>query len=242
MPNHNAERIRFYAGRILLINAALDHDMTLKKQQKPDLPQGILERIRADALHLDVRNPRLVEYGISPKEKPEKILEILWDKMAVDEVAMSIAASGYWDYEPLFVVRENGKDVVIEGNRRLAAVMVLRDKGLQAKLGISDLPPITEKHKHELDSLPVIRVEKREDAWRYLGFKHVNGPAKWRSYAKAQYIAFVQNTTGESLANIAAQIGDRHRTVQKLYHGLMVIEQAERAGVYRREYAFRQCQ
>lgn len=205
----------------------------------PELPKGVFERILVDDLQLDVRNPRLVEYGISAKEKRENVLEILWDKMAVDEVAMSIAASGFWEYEPLFVVREAGKDVVIEGNRRLAAVMVLRDKALQAKLGITDLPPITEERRHALDYLPVIRVEKREDVWRYLGFKHVNGPAKWRSYAKAQYIAFVRKTTGESLANIAAQIGDRHRTIQKLYRGLMVIEQAERAGVYHREYAFR---
>jgi len=72
-----------------------------------------------------------------------------------------------------------------------------------------------------------------------LGFKHVNGPAKWRSYAKAQYIAFVRDTTGESLANIAAQIGDRHRTVQKLYRALKVIEQAEKTGVYQRRFAYR---
>jgi hypothetical protein len=213
--------------------------MKSKKPPLPELPPGRAERIRVDDLRLDVRNPRLVEYGISPKEKPEKILEILWDKMAVDEVAMSIAASGFWEYEPLFVVQEDGQNVVIEGNRRLAAVKILRDKALQARLKISDLPQISEDKRRELEYLPVIRIAHRQDVWRYLGFKHVNGPAKWRSYAKAQYIAFVRKTTGEQLANIAAQIGDRHRTVQKLFRGLMVIEQAERAGVYRREYAYR---
>jgi hypothetical protein len=216
-----------------------DSVMKLKKPPMPELPKGVFERIKVDDLHLDVRNPRLVEYGISSKEKPDNILEILWDKMAVDEVAMSIAASGFWEYEPLFVVKEGGSDIVIEGNRRLASVKILRSKQLQAKLGISDLPPITEERRKSLDDLPVIRVEKREDVWRYLGFKHVNGPAKWRSYAKAQYIAFVRKKTGESLANIAAQIGDRHRTVQKLYRALMVIEQAEQSGVYKREFAHR---
>lgn len=205
----------------------------------PELPKGVFERVKVDDLHLDVRNPRLVEYGISPKEKPDNLLEILWDKMAVDEVAMSIAASGFWEYEPLFVVEEGGNEVVIEGNRRLAAVKILRSKHLQSKLGIADLPFVSEERRKSLDELPVIRVEKREDVWRYLGFKHVNGPAKWRSYAKAQYIAFVRTKTGESLANIAAQIGDRHRTVQKLYRALMVIEQAERSGVYKREFAHR---
>ncbi|MEI6783100.1 MAG: hypothetical protein WCQ21_19510, partial [Verrucomicrobiota bacterium] len=72
------------------------------------------------------------------------------------------------------------------------------------------------------------------------GFKHVNGPAKWTSYAKAEYIAEVHRSYRVSLADIANQIGDRHRTVQRLYRGLMVIDQAERAKVYDREDRFRQ--
>ncbi|NOZ39176.1 MAG: hypothetical protein GXP24_02980, partial [Planctomycetes bacterium] len=68
-----------------------------------------------------------------------------------------------------------------------------------------------------------------------LGFKHVNGPAKWSSYAKAKYIADVHKTYKIPLADIAEQIGDRHKTVQRLYRGLMVIDQAERLKVYNRE-------
>lgn len=213
--------------------------MKHKKPITPSVPPGDAEPFSVVDLHLDARNPRLVEYGISPKEEEEKILEVLWDKMAVDEVAMSIAANGYWPYEPLIVADEGGRIIVIEGNRRLAAVKVLLSQSLREKLGITDLPRLSQGRLDELATLPAIRVAKRQDAWRYLGFKHVNGPAKWRSYAKAQYIAFVRNTTGEKLEGIAAQIGDRHRTVQKLYRALMVIEQAERAGVYRRENAFR---
>jgi hypothetical protein len=81
--------------------------------------------------------------------------------------------------------------------------------------------------------LPVIRTTRR-DAWQYLGFKHVNGPAKWESYSKAQYIAQVHNDFGVPLDEIARQIGDRHRTVQRLYRALMVIEQAEKARVFNR--------
>jgi len=43
-----------------------------------------------------------------------------------------------------------------------------------------------------------------------------------------------------ALSDIANQIGDRHNTVQRLYRGLMVLEQAERAKVYDREDRFRQ--
>ena len=67
--------------------------------------------------------------------------------------------------------------------------------------------------------------------WRFLGFKHVNGPAKWTSFAKAIYIAEVHREYNVPLADIAEQIGDRHKTVQRLFRGLMVLDQAEKMKV-----------
>jgi hypothetical protein len=154
--------------------------------------------------------------------------------MAVDEIAMSIAASGYFDYEPLFVAEENGRTVVIEGNRRLAAVKLLLNADLRQELRATDLPSISRDLERRLASLPVIRTNRRA-SWQYLGFKHVNGPAKWDSYAKAQYIGEVHREYGVPLEDIAKQIGDKHRTVQRLYRALMVIDQAEKAKVFRRE-------
>ena len=74
----------------------------------------------------------------------------------------------------------------------------------------------------------------RQEAWRYLGFKHVNGPAKWGSYAKSKYVAEVHRTYGVPLNEIANQIGDTHNTVRRLFRGLMVIEQAERLDAFDR--------
>lgn len=68
-----------------------------------------------------------------------------------------------------------------------------------------------------------------------MGFKHVNGPAKWSSYAKSRYIAEVHDQYGVELRQIAKQIGDKHKTVQRLYRGLMVVQQAESSGVFDRE-------
>lgn len=65
------------------------------------------------------------------------------------------------------------------------------------------------------------------DAWRLLGFKHVNGPSKWGSFAKAKYISEVHNKFGITLEQIARQIGDTNSVVKKLYQGLMILEQAQ---------------
>jgi len=52
------------------------------------------------------------------------------------------------------------------------------------------------------------------------------------SFAKAEYIAWVRNEVGKDLTDIAETIGDRHRTVARLYRAYMAIEQARAAGAY----------
>lgn len=192
-------------------------------------------------LNFDTRNPRLVEYGDLSDLTEQEHIKLLWKRMAVDEVLLSIATDGFWSYEPLIVCKEDGKWIVIEGNRRLAAVKILLSPKLQSDLSVGELPEVTDEIKKTLDPLPVLKIEHRQDIWRYLGFKHVNGPAKWRSYAKAQYIAFVIKSAKPktTLGEIAQQIGDKHRTVQRLFRALMVIEQAEEAGVYKRAWCYK---
>ena len=203
------------------------------------LSKGIpYERISVDKLFLDAENPRLAEFALGNKPTQSELLKILWQQMAVDEVAMSIAASGYFSHEPLFVLEEGKKIVVIEGNRRLGAVKILLDSEERKKLKITDLPLISKEMAASISTLPVIRTT-RENIWQYLGFKHVNGPAKWASYAKAQYIADVREKFEVPLQQIADQIGDKNRTVQRLYRAMMVIRQAEKAGVFYRENRYR---
>ena len=154
---------------------------------------SVYEHIELDRLLLDVKNPRLAELGITQHATQFDLVKALWEEMAVEEVAMSIAFSGYFDHEPLFVepVR-NGTYVVIEGNRRLAAVKLLVDATLRQRVKATKLPTIGAVDAAKLKTLPVI-ITTRKDSWRYLGFKHVNGPATWGSYSKAQYIAHVYN-------------------------------------------------
>jgi hypothetical protein len=197
----------------------------------PKIESAKIESLPVGELNFDRQNPRLVGYGIRPTTPDEEVIKILWQEMAVDEVAMSIVASGYWPQEPLIVTKEGSKWVVIEGNRRLAAVRALLEPKLAQSVGTElggQLRPVV---KATLENLPVIK-STREDSWRYLGFRHVNGPARWSSYAKAEYIRFVHEKYEIPLEEIASQIGDRHRTVRRLYRALMVLRQAERAKIY----------
>lgn len=181
-------------------------------------------------LAFDLKNPRLVEFDVVDREAD--IIKLLWDTMDVRELALSIAASGYFQHEPVIVAQERDRNVVIEGNRRLAAVKLLLQPDLRKKVN-AKVPDISEDRRRSLLEIPTL-LSTREDAWRYLGFKHVNGPAKWGSYAKSKYVADIHRNYGVALGEIARQIGDNHNTVRRLYRGLMVIEQAERMGAYDR--------
>ena len=193
--------------------------------------------MKVSDLAFDLKNPRLPEFGLTDKSTETEVIKVLWEAMDVKELVMSIAASGFFRHEPLIVAQETRKNVVIEGNRRLAAVKVLLEPALVKDLN-AEVPRITNSAKKALQALPTL-PGTRESAWRYLGFKHVNGPAKWSSYAKARYIADVHRNFGITLEDIARQIGDTHKTVQRLFRGLMVIEQAERLKVFQRDDRWR---
>ncbi len=204
------------------------------RQNKPsgaDLPAA--KPVAVKDLHLDPQNPRLAGLNLSLDQQDE-IIKTLWQERAVNELVDSIATSGYWEHEELFATKEGGKLVVIEGNRRLAAVKLLLDEELRSRLEIGPVPHINHEAREKLQTLPVIECS-RKDVWQYIGFKHVNGPQDWDSIAKAQYIARVHNDYEIPLDQIARTIGDRHDTVRRLYRGLMVLEQAEKLGVFNRD-------
>lgn len=198
----------------------------------------VIERFGADALNFDIKNPRLVEFFDTLKE--EDIINVLWSNMAVNELVLSILANGFFTNEAMYAVREGDKLVVVEGNRRLAAVKSILNPALIHNGGMNKfIPQITEKIVEQLNSsLPVIVLENRQDAWRLIGFKHVNGAAKWDSYAKAEYIAQVHNDYGVPLEDIATQIGDSNKTTIKLYQGLMLLNQADRETEFKKADVF----
>ena len=186
-------------------------------------------KIRTDLLLFDHLNPRLVEFAIDTNTSEDFILNILWNNMAVDEIVQSIISNGFFQNEALLIVEEEGKNIVVgshgtalstiiivvEGNRRLAAAKaILNPEKVKGMAKYAD--QISEEIKAQVFELPVIKRDTRKASWGYIGFKHVNGPAKWGSYAKAQYIATVHDEFGISLPEISKQIGDNNQTVLKL--------------------------
>ena len=192
-----------------------------------------------EQLLLDIKNPRLASGDGGDTQ--EDLLRVLWTEMAVDEVAFSIAANGFFREEPLLVIPGDevkggkGKFIVVEGNRRLAAVLLLCDAKLRDKLKATELPIIDSKRRADLNTVPVFRYPDRESLWTFCGFRHINGAKPWDAFSKAQYVATVHEQYGVPLDEIAKKIGDRHATVKRLYRGYKVLEQAEQRAGFSKE-------
>lgn len=189
-----------------------------------------IEYLKADKLYFDRQNPRLVEYDISSNSNEKTILTILWEEMNIKELVLSILSHVFFENEPMYAVVEEGKHIIVEGNRRLAAVKsiinpVCIEASFMHPFRSRIMPELVEKLKTHL---PVVVLSSRQEAWRYIGFKHINGAAKWGAYAKAKFVAQVHKEFNIPIEKIAEQIGDANKEVLKIYRSFMVLQQASR--------------
>ena len=190
-------------------------------------------KVPVSKLKLDYKNPRLIHQSVEATN--EAIITRLYRDAQLDELLDSISSNGYLDIEPLIAIQdaESEKLVVLEGNRRLAALCLLRDPELvkrirkKEKLSIK-IPTIEKVLKNTFEEVSVYCVGSREDARSFIGFKHVNGPAKWDSYAKARFAAewYKQPQEGD-LSKIAKAIGDGHETIKRMVSAIYVLDQAQ---------------
>ena len=199
-----------------------------------------IEKVAVDQLDLDRDNPRLIGDVEDPSD--EGIIALLYEGSRLDELIQSISTNGYLDIEPLIVKPggADGKLTVMEGNRRLAALRLLREPGLIDRIEKTTgtripVPPMPASRRATLNRVSVYQVDSREQARSFIGFKHINGPARWNAYAKARFVAAwyrEQRENGLSLNDIADAIGDKHDTVKRMVFAIYVLDQAEREGLY----------
>lgn len=183
------------------------------------------EPVKVDQLKLDTDNPRAYEAYASPEEAMAELIV----SADVGELVDSIALSGWMDIEPLIVLRKDNR--VLEGNRRLAALQLIRDPALAKRHGIT--VPAALHANAKPDEVRCILVEDEAEARDYIGFKHINGPFKWDAFAKAKYAARWLDDDGD-VNRVAKRLGDAHNTVVRLVNGYRVYLQAESWGFERR--------
>src|SRR4051812_4448435 len=102
----------------------------------PTIKAKTTGRVETRYLDFDTNNPRLFELGFKTPADAQ-IIRALADTADLAKIVESIAANGYIDIEPLIVQRVKNRFVVLEGNRRLAAIRLLLNPDLAKNTGIS---------------------------------------------------------------------------------------------------------
>ncbi len=192
---------------------------------------GDARRVPLRDLRLDPMNPRLpVDMQGQDQEELAVHLELGFDALTVAE---SIASHGFFGSEPLIVVADEGSWVVVEGNRRLTALLGLVDAETRAHFANpAPWEKLAAQGEVSMDDLiPVVVLADRAAATPIIGFRHISGILQWQRYAQARYVARLVDEDALTFAEVADMIGIDRTKVGNLYRDQAIAKQARALGI-----------
>lgn len=156
-----------------------------KEIAKPNYEEWPKQKIKVTDLFLDTKNIRL-DLGGADLSQDALINDLFTNEDAI-QVLRSIAINGFFPDEIPVVVKENGKYIVLEGNRRVAAVKaLLRPEIVPGKESVikgilkTSIPVANERE--------VVIAPDRDSAMVFLANKHTqNTKKRWRPLRQAYF-------------------------------------------------------
>ena len=191
-------------------------------------------------LKLDLYNPRMPK---SKQGKDEKsVIEFMLLEAATLELMEAIGENGFFAGELLLVVpdeQDKGKYTVIEGNRRLTAVLLLNNPELATVKKVAT-KEIADNAKHKPQILPCLEFSNKNEMRKYLGFIHITGKKSWRLLEKARYLYELRNTEDfkeipfiSVSSEIAKMIGSSSAYVKRLLISFELYKKVEDEAFYK---------
>ena len=190
-------------------------------------------------LEFDKLNPRLPLSLTGAQES--RIIKYLAEETSIEDLMTSIGENGFFPGEAIVVTPVEGGDgsryVVLEGNRRLAALRLLQDPSVAGN--IPRIRTAAEAARFRPSELPTYAVESRDAALQYLGFRHITGVQRWEPLAKARYLKMLFDRTDEGMGSpqerysaVAREIGSRSNAVRRNLDALIAYEIIEQNGFF----------
>lgn len=192
-----------------------------------------IEFTSVEELYLDPYNPRLGHARSGESTTQQQIMEFVrtWD---LEELAVSFLENGFWPQEAVVVVEEELygpplKLVVVEGNRRLAALKHLHRaiNGESVSRTWKRMVEGVQFNEELFARVPYIRADSRADVVAFLGFRHVTGIKQWAPAEKAEFIARMVDENKMSYETISKQIGSRTDIVRRNYIAYRILCQID---------------
>lgn len=164
------------------------------------------------SLHLDAKNPRLGRQTMV--RSPREIIQYLFEHDKAMDVAQSIVTRGYFPNEPLLAIKVNGQFVIVEGNRRLAALKALREPGLLEGRMSRKIEQLSRQIEdpNDIVRVPVTLAPSRKATDRLLAGRHIGTPVMaWQAENRASFILdkLAEGYTNEQLRDqLGFSLGD----------------------------------
>ena len=180
------------------------------------MPRYTTKEIQLDDLYLDEKNPRFI---VPPNPTQQSIVDYLIENEEVEQLAQDIAKSGgLYAGERVIITEENGRWIVLEGNRRICACKILMNPQLIANRRLASVDKISLLMNNELkQTLAVVDADvmkNRLEAQSSLAAKHIDGIKEWSTISKHKFFALefdagksseeISMITGVSVAKIKA--------------------------------------
>lgn len=158
------------------------------------------------------------------------VQDVAWRRLrddGIQELKKSLLKNGFMPMEPL-VVREYGhlQDhfVVVEGNRRLAALRWIR-RDINAGLDVTD------GTETMLQQIPVVVVSHEEDDPAFfealMGVRHISGTKEWGGYQRAKLVVTLRDERNMESAEIADRVGMSTVEVNRRYRAYKALQQMQ---------------
>ncbi len=191
------------------------------------------QAISVEELWLDPHNPRLGRENTRKDLNQGQVLDLMRE-WTLDELGISFLESGFWPQEALLCIREQvGEEerlIVIEGNRRLAALKLLfqaRENRPFSQKWADIAASGSEESFERLKSVPCLEAESRQAIQAYLGFRHVTGIKEWAPAEKAEFISKLIDEQGMNYKTVMRKIGSKTPTVRQNYIAYRILLQME---------------
>ena len=188
--------------------------------------QGRPEELLVQQLRLDPQNPRLPD-SLQDASENDLLRAIVENYNAID-IARSIAMHGYFPSEPLIVIgRDDNSYLVVEGNRRLAAIKVLANPALANELDNTDGWVELAERATLPDSVPAIIAPDRQSVAPVIGYRHISGIEPWDPYQKARFVGSLIDDRELDFSIVADLVGERATDIASHYRNIMIAKQAK---------------
>jgi len=196
------------------------------------MPAGntkVIEMVEVSRLLFDDQNFRFSEdaSGLSQKDLL-KIIDRDFDPLSIGE---SLVDNGYFTEEPLVVIPKPSTDkfIVVEGNRRVAALKFLLDKELRTlSSDEDDWEKLAKRMTVDISKVPMVKYENRNELTTFLGYRHISGIRKWDPFAKARFITSLVERKGKNadFQLVARETGSKKPTIRDNYIAYRILLQA----------------